>query len=245
MISAFAAVYLREMLLLRRRFKRVLAGMAVSPLLYLATFGYALGGAIRVDGRSYVEFLLPGLAAMASMTQAFAIASEINVARFYSGIFEEIQAAPVGRLAYVGGEVCAGVTRAVLAVLLILGIGFAFGVRLDCGPGFWSAIALNAAAFASLAVGLAMAVRSHADQALLNNFVITPMAFLGGTFFPLDKLPEWLRSALLLLPISHASRAVRAAALDTPYPMLSLAALAVAAVVFFLFAVYCVGLARD
>lgn len=245
MMSAFAAIYLREMILLRRRAKRLLAGMAVSPLLYLVTFGYALGGGMRVGEHAYLDFLLPGLAAMASMTQAFAMASEINIARFYSRIFEEIQAAPTSRLAYVGGEVCAGLTRVILAVAVILALGLLFGVRLHCGAAFWLAVLLNGAAFASLAVGLAMLVRSHADQALLNNFVITPMAFLGGTFFPLDKLPDWLQNLLLLLPLSHASRAIRAAALDLPSHAESFTALAAAAVLFFLFALYAVGLAKD
>lgn len=245
MTSAFVAVYLREMLLLRRRLKRVLAGMAVSPVLYLITFGYALGGDMRVGGHPYLVFLLPGLAAMSSMTQAFAMASEINIARFYSGVFEEIQAAPTGRLAYAGGEVCAGLTRVILAVSMILGLGALFGVRMHCGVQFWLAVLLNGAAFSSLAVALAMLIKSHADQALLNNFVITPMAFLGGTFFPLDELPEWLRSVLFFLPLSHASGAIRAAALDLPSRPQSLIVLAAAAIAFFLFALYAVGLAKD
>ncbi|MCD8349924.1 MAG: ABC transporter permease [Planctomycetaceae bacterium] len=244
-MQAFIAIYLREMHLLRRRFKRVLAAMAVSPLLYLLTFGLALGGGMTVDGVDYLHFLLPGLAAMASMTQSFALASEINLARFYSGVCEEIQASPAGPLPYVLGETAAGVTRAVMAVVLILLLGLLFGVRIYPGGWFWLAILLNAAAFASLAVGLAMVIKSHADQALLGNFVITPMAFLGGTFFPMDALPEWLRTPLMLLPLSHASRAVRAAALGgvpDPVGLLILLAFAVAC---FAFAVYAVGLARD
>lgn len=244
-MSAFLAVFLREMLLLKRRFKRLLGGMAVSPILYLLTFGCALGDGMRVDGRSYIEFLLPGLAAMASMTQAFAMATEINIARFYSRVFEEIQSAPVGRAVYVLGEVCAGVARVVLACLVVLVLGLFFGVRLHCGSGFWLAILLNAFAFASLAVALAMLVKSHADQALLNTFVITPMAFLGGTFFPLEKLPEWAQGLLYLLPLTHASRAVRAAALGDGAGWAPYAALAAAGAVFFAFAVYAVGKARD
>lgn len=211
-IRGWDAVYYRELLILRRRLTRMVASMAVSPTLYLVAFGYAMGGAVRVDGHTYMEFLIPGLVAMSSMTQAFGIASEINIARFYWHIFEEFQAAPISDLAYVTGEVLAGMTRAVLAIFVILGLGLLFGVRLHYGPLFWLAALLNSFVFASLAVALAMLVKSHADQAMINSFVITPMAFLGGTFFPLDRLPEWARSVIYLLPLTHAAAAIRAAA---------------------------------
>ena len=93
------AIYYREILILRKRFFRQLASMAVSPLLYLVAFGLGMGRDIRVGGHSYLEFLIPGLVAMSSMVQAFAIASEINIARFYWHIFEEIQAAPIRNIA--------------------------------------------------------------------------------------------------------------------------------------------------
>jgi len=72
---------------------------SVSPFLYLIAFGYALGRDVVIDGHTYMEFLIPGLAAMSSMTQAFVIASEINVARFYLHIFEEFQSAPISNSA--------------------------------------------------------------------------------------------------------------------------------------------------
>ena len=115
MMRGWTAVYFREMLVLRRRLSRLIGSWSVSPLLYLVAFGYAMGKSITIQGHSYIEFLIPGLAAMASMTQAFAIGSEINIARFYWHIFEEFQAAPISNAAYVLGEVLAGMTRALLA----------------------------------------------------------------------------------------------------------------------------------
>jgi ABC-type multidrug transport system permease subunit len=247
MMQGWKAVYYREALLLRRRFWKTLGTMCVSPLLYILAFGWAMapagtGGGMGAD---YLRFLLPGLAAMSSMTQAWAIAGEINVARFYWRIFEEIQAAPVKPGGYVLGEVLAGMTRAFLAVLVVLGLGCAFGVRLSLGPAFWLALTLNAFFFASLAVGLAMHIKSHADQALLTSFVVTPMAFLGGTFFPVERLPFLARELLLLLPLTHASRAARAAATGAELPLLSLAILLVLGVGAFAFAVTSVAKARD
>ncbi len=248
MIQGWKAVYYREALLLRRRFWKTLGTMSVSPLLYILAFGWAMaptgqdGGGMAAD---YLRFLLPGLAAMSSMTQAWAIAGEINVARFYWRIFEEIQAAPVAPGGYVLGEVLAGMTRAFLGVLAVLGLGFVFGVHLTLGPAFWLALGLNSFFFASLAVGLAMHIKSHADQALLTSFVVTPMAFLGGTFFPVERLPVVVRELLLLLPLTHASRAARAAATGAELPLLSLVILLVVGALAFAFAIKSVAGARD
>ncbi|WP_306547649.1 ABC transporter permease [Desulfobulbus sp.] len=244
-MQGFIAVYLRELLILKYRFKRQLAGMAISPLLYLITFGYAMGDVIRFGGHSYLEFLIPGLVAMGSMTQAFAIATDINVARFYWNIFEEFQAAPISNLSYVAGEVLAGMTRALLAIVVILLLSLPFGVVLHYGPMFWLAVLLNCFVFASLAVALAMLVKSHADQSLLTNFIITPMAFLGGTFFPVEKLPEWAQTLLSFLPLTHASHAIRASSLGQPVQLVDYLVLVVAGAVFFWLALHSVNRARD
>jgi len=244
-MQGFIAVYLRELLILKYRFKRQLAGMAISPLLYLITFGYAMGDVIRFGGHSYLEFLIPGLVAMGSMTQAFAIATDINVARFYWNIFEEFQAAPISNLSYVAGEVLAGMTRALLAIVVILLLSLPFGVVLHYGPMFWLAVLLNCFVFASLAVALAMLVKSHADQSLLTNFIITPMAFLGGTFFPVEKLPEWAQTLLSFLPLTHASHAIRASSLGQPVHSADYLVLVIAGAVFFWLALHSVNRARD
>lgn len=245
MIRGWTAIYLREMLILRRRLTRLISAWSVSPLLYLIAFGYAMGKNISIQEHTYIEYLLPGLAAMASMTQAFAISSEINIARFYWHIFEEFQSAPISNAAYVLGEVLAGMTRAALAGGVILILGALFGVVLSYNHFFWLAFLLNSFVFSSLAVGLAMLVKSHADQSMLNSFIITPMAFLGGTFFPIEHLPVWAQKILMLLPLTHAADAIRAAAFKgapRPGDYLILAGIGT---VTFVFAMLTVKKARD
>ena len=240
-----AAVYYRELLILRRRITRLIPSWSVAPTLYLVAFGYAVGRHSAVDGHTYLEFLIPGLVAMSSMTQSFAVASEINIARFYWHIFEEIQAAPISAASYAAGEVAAGMTRALGAVAVILVLGLIFGVRICCGPWFWTAILLNALVFAALAVALAMLVKSHADQAMINSFVITPMAFLGGTVFPVDRLPAWAGKLVGLLPLTHAAHAIRSAAFGQVPAPADLAILAVTGAACFVLAVSCVRRAKD
>jgi Nod factor-specific ABC transporter NodJ protein len=244
-MHGFIAVYMREMLILKRRFWRQLAGMAVSPLLYLIALGYAMGDTAQFNGRTYLEFLIPGLIAMSSMTQSFGIATDINVARFYWFIFEEFQTAPIRNAAYVAGEVLAGMTRAIVGIAVILILSQLFGVRLNYGPLLWLAVLLNAFVFASLAVALAMLVKSHADQSLLTSFVITPMAFLGGTFFPVERLPDWAQHILYILPLTHASDAIRTTAFGAVPGGWSYVVLVVVGVVFFILALGTVNKARD
>lgn len=245
MIHSLFAVYYREMLIMRRRLTRLIPSWSVSPLLYLIAFGYAMGKNVAIDGHSYMEFLIPGLIAMNSMTQSFAIASEINIARFYWHIFEEIQAAPVSDFSYVAGEVLAGMTRALLSTCVILILGLLFGVVLSCNLMFWIGVLLNSFVFASLAVGLAMLVKSHGDQVLLTSFVITPMAFLGGTFFPLENFPSWGQTLIHLLPITHAAKAIRAASFGNSPPLSSYIVLLVTGIIFFTISVLCVKRAKD
>jgi Nod factor-specific ABC transporter NodJ protein len=244
MIRGWVAVYYRELLILKRRFLKMIVSISVSPLLYLIAFGYAMGDEVRIEGHTYMEFLIPGLVAMNSMTRAFAIGSEINIARFYWHIFEEFQAAPISEMAYVLGEVLAGITRAFLSVGVILVLGLLFGVKLSYNYLFWTAVFLNSFVFSSLAVGLAMVVRSHADQAMLTNFVITPMAFLGGTFFPVDRLPLWAQKILFFLPLTHASKAIRSASYGNLPDLFSYFLLVVMGCFFISISIYCVNKAR-
>ena len=103
---------------------------------------------------------------------------------------------------------------------------------------------MNAWFFSSLAVALALHVKAHADQALLSNFVITPMAFLGGTFFPLDRLPGWAQHVLELLPLPHAAQAMQAAAIGQPVRFLSCGLLFLGAGAAFTWAIFSVRSAQ-
>lgn len=244
MNKAFA-VYLRELLIFRKKFWRQTASMSVSPFLYLVAFGLGLGQSMEVGGRPYIEFLIPGLVAMSSMIYSFAIASDINIARFYWKIFEEFQSSPISNFSYVAGEVLAGMSRALFAVTIILVIGYISGVKLTYGPEFWIAVLFNSFLFSSLAVGLAMVVRSHADQSLLTSFVITPMSFLGGTFFPVENMPSVVQKILYFLPLTHASKAIRGASYGEFAGVIPYVILAVTGAACFVMAVMVVGKARD
>jgi len=239
------AVYYREALILKKKFFKVILSMSLTPALYLVAFGYGMGKGVSVDGRSYLEFLIPGLIAMAGMNHAFAIAGEINISRFYWRIFEEFQTAPIRPAAYVAGETLAGVTRAILSAMVIIAVASMFGVPLSYNIWFWLGVVLNGFVFSSVAVWAAMVVRSHSDQGMLTNFIITPMAFLGGTVFPLSNMPGWAQTVLSALPITHASHAIRGAAFGQPPGVAPFAALTMIGAICFSMALASVARARN
>ncbi|MFH0725006.1 MAG: ABC transporter permease [Pseudomonadota bacterium] len=88
-------------------------------------------------------------------------------------------------------------------------------------------------------------VKSHADQAMMNSFIITPMAFLGGTFFPIEHLPLWAQKILILLPLSHTARALRASAFGAVPETSACLILSGIGIITFIFAMMCVKRARD
>jgi ABC-type multidrug transport system permease subunit len=243
-MRALYAIIMRETLILRRRWFSFLSSYALSPLLFMITFG--LGTRIRdVGGVPYLVFLAPGLIASSSMRNSFSLSSEINIARFYWQVFDAIRSTPISDLAYTFGEVVSGMVRGLLGAVSILVIASLFQVFFSINKSLVMSILCNTFVFSSLAVITAMVVKTHAQQAMLTNFVITPMAFLCGTFFPVENYPTWIQALIRLLPLTHASLTIRAAALGQPFPYGSLVYLVVFGVVCFAGAVYTIRASRD
>jgi ABC-type multidrug transport system permease subunit len=188
---------------------------------------------VTVEGVPYLSYLLPGLIAMSSLMQSYGIAQELNIARFYFHVFDEFLIAPVPPLQVVLGEVLYGAFRGLLSAALILLLALPFGVGFAPTPGLLAALFLHAFMFAALGVALAMLVQDHAGQAAVTNFVVTPMIFLGGTFFPVERLPSLFKALVALLPLSHSVRAIRDASLGRGVDPGRLVLLALFAVAFF------------
>lgn len=234
------AVLYRESRLYSRRLTKHLAGYLMSPFLFLLVFGWGVGKHVQMEGMSYIQFMLPGLATMAAMTQSYAMATEINIARFYWRIFEEFQMAPVNPWEIVLGEVIYGMFRGLMAAGAVYLLGFFFNAWVPVGPLGVAFYILHAFTFSSAAVVAAMIVKTHADQGQINTFFIVPMSFLCGTFFPLERLPEWAGVLARALPLTHSNLLIRAVIFNTEIPWGSFFALTAFAIGFFSFAVYLV-----
>ncbi len=223
----------RELLLFSRRAGKQVPASLVSPLLFLVAFGWGFGGGAQVAGIPYLTFLVPGLVAMSGLTQSYGIAQELNISRFYFHVFDEFLIAPVAPFEIVLGEALYGAFRGLVSGALILLIALLSGVPVAASALLLPALALHCFTFAALGVAMALLVRDHAGQAALTNFVITPMIFLGGTFFPLERLPAPLGALVSALPLAHSVGLIRDAFLGRAAAPAHLGALLLYAAGFF------------
>lgn len=213
-------IFWGDWLELRVRIAQIAASGLISPLIYILAFGLGLGNSIRpgagISGNynSYLEFMLPGMVALSSMTISFGGTTfSICGDRLFSKTFEELLLTPINPLAMHLGKMLAGVVRglmtsgSVILVALIITRNWNF-----INPLFLLVLILNCAVFAGLGVIVGLSVRSLESVGLYNNFIIIPMSFLGATFFDPSTLPTVFQAVIHLLPLTYSSTALRAAA---------------------------------
>ena len=210
-MAQFISILWKEWILFRSKIVDITLGALTGPLLYLLAFGWGLGGAVIVDGAPYMTFVMPGILAMNGMTQGFSvIANDINMSRIYQKTFETVMISPVSMLTFTLARITANVLRCLYNAALIIAASFLFraGLRIDWY--FILLLMLNCAIFSTMGFIAGLVIYSHADLTKASNFVITPMSFLCGTFFPLERFPPALRGLLEFLPLTQAVRGMRA-----------------------------------
>jgi ABC-type multidrug transport system permease subunit len=206
----FVALLWKDWLVFKSRIVSITLGSVIGPLLYLIAFGWGIGGVLRIGGMSYGAFVVPGIIAMNSMINSFNfIANDINLSRIYTKTFEALMISPTPMAVFTAARVSAGALRGLYSALLILGISFLFQNDLRPDWYFFLVLVLNCAVFAAIGFIAGLLIDSHGDMAKISNFVITPMSFLCGTFFPLEKLPAFLRGILSVLPLTQTVRGLR------------------------------------
>ena len=133
----FYPIFLREMLIFRRRLLQIgyLFSTMVTPLLCLIAFGLGLGQGLIINGISYLTFVVPGICAMSSMINSYSwIATSIAVGRLHFKTFDEYHVSPVTAVDIMLGEVLSGVVRGLFASSLILLAGVIFGAGFPQNP---------------------------------------------------------------------------------------------------------------
>ena len=210
MFNGFQGVLYRELHVFSKKAKKQILASSLSPLLFLIAFGWGFGKEVSVNGLPYISFLIPGLITMATLNQSYGISQELNISRFYFRIFDEFLIAPITRVEIVLGEAFYGIFKATISTTLIFVYAAFFHVELLLNPIFFLALFLHAFLFAALGVTMAMVIRDHGSQASINTFVITPMIFLCGTFFPVDKLPGFFKGIVHILPLTYSTKVIRA-----------------------------------
>jgi ABC-2 type transport system permease protein len=211
---------------LRRHWLRTLATSLVNPVLYLVAFGYGLGGGISFDGYSYLAFVMPGIIALTAMSSSYGGAGlKLHIDRLFYRCFDEYLMSPISLFSLAVGKTLIGVVRGLISTVAILAVGVIISPTLIVSPLFILVLVSSCFVFSFLGVLIGMWAKSHQDMTTFNTLVILPMSFLSGTFFSLNQLPEAVKAVLYLLPLTHSSECLRAAALGQAFPWLSFAAL--------------------
>ena len=202
---------------LRIRILQIAASGLISPLIYILAFGLGLGSSLPKPaiGGNYLEFILPGMVALSSMTVSFGGTTfSICGDRLFTKNFEELLLVPVHPLALYLGKMLAGIVRGAMTSGSVILVALLFTGKIGSflNPLFLLLLVLNCAVFAGLGVIVGLNVRSLESVGLYNNFVIIPMSFLGATFFDPATLPTGLKVIVYLLPLTYTSIGLRAAA---------------------------------
>ncbi|TCO72282.1 ABC transporter permease [Marinisporobacter balticus] len=205
----------REFLFFKKRAFKITSSAVITPLLYLLAFGWGLGSNVSVEGFNYMYYIIPGIIAMSTMNTSFnAVAIRISVARLHEKSFEYYMTAPVNMYLLTLGYVLSGALRGLYAGMIILSITYLFGVYIKITFSFLFICFLNSMLFAAFGYFAAMTINTHYDMNRFTSFVITPMTFLCGTFFSLERMPNFLKNFIELLPLTHAISGLRNIALE-------------------------------
>ena len=185
----------------------------IQPIIFVLLFRYAFGGAIRVPGVDYVDYLMPGVFAQ---TVAFgAIGTAVGLsADLRSGILVRFRTLPMARIAVLGGRTLADLARNLLVVAVMVGVGFAAGFRSANGAaGLLAALALGVAfgyavSWGFAALGLRVSDPEAAQAAAVP--VVFLLVFTSAAFVPSTAMPGWLQAFGTHQPVNALVTAERA-----------------------------------
>ena len=203
--AAIRAIYVSEM----TRFFRTIAKSFISPVistsLYFVVFGAAIGSRIdQVEGVSYGAFIVPGLIMLSVMTQAITNASfGIYFPKFIGTIYE-LLSAPVNFLEIVLGFVGAAATKALFIGLVILGTAALFvDLQIQNPLAMIAFLLLTCLSFALFGFIIGIWAQNFEQLQLIPLLVITPLVFLGGSFYSIAMLPPVWQKITLFNPVVY------------------------------------------
>src|SRR6476619_4181879 len=202
---AIRAIYLFEMARTWRTLLQSIVSPVVSTSLYFVVFGAAIGSRIsQVEGVSYGTFIVPGLVMLSVLTQSIANASfGIYFPKFVGTIYE-ILSAPISYVEVVLGYVGAAATKSIILGLIILATAGLF-VPLEIAHPLWMLTFLVLTAFTFCLFGFLIGIWADGFEKLqvIPLLVITPLTFLGGSFYSISVLPPVWRTISLFNPVVY------------------------------------------
>src|SRR3954466_10701111 len=204
-IRAIRAIYLFEMARTGRTLLQSIVAPVISTSLYFVVFGAAIGTRIsEIEGVTYGAFIVPGLVMLTLLTQSVSNASfGIYFPRF-TGTIYEILSAPVSAFEIVVGYVGAAATKSVILGLVILATAGLF-VPLRIAHPFWmlAFLLLTAVAFSLFGFIIGLWADGFEQLQFVPLLVLTPLTFLGGTFYSVSVLPPLWQTVTLFNPVLY------------------------------------------
>jgi ABC-2 type transport system permease protein len=189
----------------RRTFLQSIVSPVIATSLYFVVFGAAIGSRItEIEGIEYGTFIVPGLVMLTLLTQSVANASfGIYFPRF-TGTIYELLSAPISAFEIVIGYVGAAATKSILLGLVILATAWLF-VPLKIAHPLWMAgfLVLTAVTFSLLGFIIGLWADGFEKLQLVPLLIITPLTFLGGTFYSISILPPVWQTVTLFNPVVY------------------------------------------
>lgn len=204
-LPAIKAIYVFEMARFFRTILQSIVSPVISTSLYFVVFGSAIGSRIEtVEGVSYGAFIVPGLVMLTVLMQSVANASfGIYFPKFIGTIYE-LLSAPLSFIEIVIGYVGAAATKSLLIGVIIL-VTATFFVDLHIEHPVWmiAFLVLTCLSFALLGFILGIWAKSFEQLQLVPMLVITPLVFLGGSFYSISMLPPFWRTVTMFNPVVY------------------------------------------
>lgn len=198
----------------KRDYIKITLSILIAPVMYLIVFG--IGVQTSVDGRPYIQYLIPGMAAMASMTGSFgAVAQNMSIQRLYERALDQVMISPTPLWQFLFGQIVGGGLRGLYAGSVIALITLPLQKGICFTPMSFFIMFLNGMVFSTIALVLSFFAKTYSDAPRYNSYIIVPMSFLCNTFFSTDALPGGLRQVIAILPLSQTSRMIRSIAFGT------------------------------
>jgi ABC-2 type transport system permease protein len=204
-LHAVRAIYRFEMARTGRTLMQSILSPVLSTSLYFVVFGAAIGSRIaEIDGVSYGAFIVPGLIMLSLLTQSIANASfGIYFPRFVGTIYE-LLSAPVSAFEIVLGYVGAAATKSLILGVIILATA-GFFVPLQIAHPFWmlSFLVLTAVTFSLFGFIIGVWADNFEKLQVIPLLIITPLTFLGGSFYSVNMLPPFWQTVSLFNPVVY------------------------------------------